>query len=323
MSSTTLATVASGIALIAGAVFGAWLTGWFTVRVKQRQRVQQRRAEVYVDLLAWIGARMPYLRSEPHAPAGANGRGGEGSDGTQVHSREATRQTAQAPADPAMLLRESARLAAQALAQLVVVAPARAEPGEGAGPAQLARQPSADEAVAVAQAPSAIGSAAPAVKKRTTCPDASAMLARVATDPDTEYFISLQARVAVFASHDMARAFDNWVDAYRLVRSQAHPDCEQHPDGWLVSRIADLRPDCASSALRALVYERSTRRKILYHMPPGDPNRKVRRYFIRRRIGIAFWFRTTIRRRHDACDGLPGGLTRAVELCAAEELRKG
>lgn len=57
----TSSIVIPAIAAVAGAAFGAALSGYLTIRLKAVKRVQQRRAEVYVDMMAWIGARMPGL----------------------------------------------------------------------------------------------------------------------------------------------------------------------------------------------------------------------------------------------------------------------
>ena len=53
--------VIPAVAAVAGAALGAALSGYLSIRLKARKRVQKRRAEVYVDMLAWIGARMPEL----------------------------------------------------------------------------------------------------------------------------------------------------------------------------------------------------------------------------------------------------------------------
>jgi hypothetical protein len=52
----------AAVAGVVGGVAGALLTGWFGIRVKRLKRVQQRRAEVYVDMLAWIAPRTQKLR---------------------------------------------------------------------------------------------------------------------------------------------------------------------------------------------------------------------------------------------------------------------
>ena len=53
--------VIPAVAAVAGAALGAALSGYLSIRLKARKRVQKRRAEVYVDMLAWVGARMPEL----------------------------------------------------------------------------------------------------------------------------------------------------------------------------------------------------------------------------------------------------------------------
>jgi hypothetical protein len=47
------------LGLLGGAAFGALLTGYFTIRQKAVARVQKRRVAVYIDMLAWIGTRLP------------------------------------------------------------------------------------------------------------------------------------------------------------------------------------------------------------------------------------------------------------------------
>jgi len=48
-------------AFFSGAVVAAIVTGAFTVFVKKQKRVQERRAEVYVDVLGWTGTRVQQL----------------------------------------------------------------------------------------------------------------------------------------------------------------------------------------------------------------------------------------------------------------------
>jgi hypothetical protein len=283
MNSTTLAALISGIG---GAAFGAWLTGWFTVLVKKRKRVQQRRAEVYVDVLAWIGARMAWLASqqaglggpqatESKSPAGLPAREGNGAAPVPA-------PPVPAPPVPGPPVQEPVRLAGLAgLGQLLTQASARL------AVLDVPPQP------AVAPAPDA--------KKRTTCPDSRSMLLE-ASDPGTEYFISLQARVAVFASHDMARAFDKWVDAYRIVRTEGPEEPR-------------------AAALSGLVHHGSAGRK-LKDLPSRDHRDRVR--LIKRvSVRVSGWVRTKALRQRDFSDGLSGCLTRVVEFCASEELRKG
>ncbi|HXW46819.1 MAG TPA: hypothetical protein VEL03_18660 [Streptosporangiaceae bacterium] len=241
MNSTTEAALWSGAALVGGAVLGAWLTGWFTVRVKRRKRVQERRAELYVDILAWVGARMPWLVWEQARMSGKNGP----------------------------------------------------EPAEGQ------KLPEPDAATAQVN------------KKRTSYPDTRSIAGRTSTDPDTPYFVSLRARVAVFASHDMARAFDNWVDAYGLTLPAAAEECCERHQKLGKERIADPPADCRSSALRAIAYDRSTGHGVKATPEDRERYKKTR----------LFWLRTKFSKERP--DGLPGYLTKAVELCASEELRKG
>lgn len=57
-----MASVASLLgAFFTGAVVAAVVTGAFTVFVKKQKRVQERRAEVYVDILGWTGTRVQKL----------------------------------------------------------------------------------------------------------------------------------------------------------------------------------------------------------------------------------------------------------------------
>jgi hypothetical protein len=57
-----MASVASILgAFSTGAVGAAVVTGAFTVFVKKQKRVQERRAEVYVDILGWTGTRVQKL----------------------------------------------------------------------------------------------------------------------------------------------------------------------------------------------------------------------------------------------------------------------
>jgi hypothetical protein len=243
MNSTLEAALWSGAALVGGAVLGAWLTGWFTIRVKRRKRVQERRAELYVDLLAWIGTRMPRLKWE------LNGK-------------------------------------------------------KGPEPAAGQEFPEPDSA------------SAQAAKKRILFPDTRAMAKPTCTDPETPYFVSLRARVAVLASHDMARAFDNWVDAYSLTLPDAavgcckrHKELSKEPAGRLA---VDPPADCRTSALRAVVYDRSTGKQVKATPEVRKRYKKTPRFWLWTKLG-----------KHDLHDGLPGYLTRAVELCASQELRKG
>jgi hypothetical protein len=99
MTSTESLLVTAAVALIGGAWLGALISGWFSLRLKARKRVQDRRALVYVDMLAWVGRRVPLSpeqersaraenaahRAGLHADAQATGAdgdtGGSGSDG--------------------------------------------------------------------------------------------------------------------------------------------------------------------------------------------------------------------------------------------------
>jgi hypothetical protein len=57
----TSSIVIPAVAVVAGAALGAAVSGYLTIQLKAMKRWQKRRAEVYVDMLAWIGARMPEL----------------------------------------------------------------------------------------------------------------------------------------------------------------------------------------------------------------------------------------------------------------------
>jgi hypothetical protein len=54
MSSTTTLILSLLGGLLGGTAAGAGLTGWLAIRQQRRKRVQKRRAEVYVEMLAWI-----------------------------------------------------------------------------------------------------------------------------------------------------------------------------------------------------------------------------------------------------------------------------
>jgi hypothetical protein len=54
------------ISLVGGAAAGSALTGWFAISQKAKARIQRRRSEVYVDMLAWIGVRITLMAGEEH-----------------------------------------------------------------------------------------------------------------------------------------------------------------------------------------------------------------------------------------------------------------
>jgi hypothetical protein len=72
--SDTSSIVIPAIAAVAGAALGTALSGYFTIRQKARSRVQKRRAEVYVDMLAWTGARLPELARKAETLTGIPAR---------------------------------------------------------------------------------------------------------------------------------------------------------------------------------------------------------------------------------------------------------
>jgi hypothetical protein len=58
MSSSTVAIVSAIIGLIGGTAVGAWLTGSLTIKQKRISRRQKKRADAYVEALAWIKSMM-------------------------------------------------------------------------------------------------------------------------------------------------------------------------------------------------------------------------------------------------------------------------
>jgi hypothetical protein len=54
------------ITLVEGAAAGSALTGWFAISQKAKARVQRRRSEVYVDMLAWIEVRVALMGGQLH-----------------------------------------------------------------------------------------------------------------------------------------------------------------------------------------------------------------------------------------------------------------
>jgi hypothetical protein len=234
-----------------GVVVGAVLTGWFGITQTRQKRVQERRAEVYVDVLAWIWTRMPVLQG---------------------------RLLARAPEPVA----------------------------ENSWPAS--------------------GPDFPATKKRTTLPTPEAILSTENTDPKTPFFVTLRSRVAVFASHDMARAFDRWVAAYKLTLKGTDESCRDHS-----RKAPEICPDdCVRCALLALVTEgvsgtpRPIMRKWTTSRARPTETTKDSVYKINTdlyRQSITLW--AILGRQQDLLDGQPGCLTKAVAGCASEELRRG
>jgi hypothetical protein len=173
-------------------------SGWWAIRLKRVKRTQRRRAEVYVDVLAWVGAR--------------------------------TRQWL--------------------------------DPPPGADAAQLPEPP----------------------EDRKTDPHkvATNLMTRE-TDPGSPFFVALRARLVAFGSHDMTRAFDDWVVAYRQLSGSDE-------------NLRKLKP----TKYRRLFGEHPLR-------------------FMAARP-IESWKRLRDPGRPDEEDGC---LTRAIERCASAELRKG
>lgn len=62
--SASSSTVDLAIGVLGGAAVGAFLTGLVSIHLQQKALVQSRRAEVYVDALSWIGARVPQLAKQ-------------------------------------------------------------------------------------------------------------------------------------------------------------------------------------------------------------------------------------------------------------------
>jgi type II secretory pathway pseudopilin PulG len=242
-----------------GVVAGGALTGWFGIRVKKRQRVQQRRAEVYVDMLTWIGTRMP----KPW----------------QVRLEAATSSAKET----------------------------KSAPDQGA---MRGRSHSPDIAVNF-----------PDTKPRTTFPDPEAVDANNdKTGLCTPFFVTLRARVAAFGSHDMARAFDRWAEAYRIVLAGSGTKCPNHPtpdfDDPKLHYRKYQKPDCKNSA-----------QQRLNPISVEKPDRSWHQTLVYWRTDIRFWHRLCFLLKHrvdsSLPDGKPGCLTDAIEQCASKELRKG
>jgi hypothetical protein len=209
------------LGLLGGAAFGALLTGYFTIRQKAVARVQKRRVAVYIDMLAWIGTRLP-----EHVP----------------YSKAIDTDKNVTVPDPAA-----------------------------------------------------------------TDPDTKQ------TDPDTRFFVTLRARVAAFGSHDMARAFDRWTAAYRMVVQDPEPGCTNHSDQGEPKFHNQIRskPDCKRSAQRAL-WSVPTHAVIPWR-------RRALKMLAPERIGFVLCRK--IDSGHPDRD--QGCLTKAIEFCASKELRKG
>jgi len=217
------------IAAVAGVALGAALSGYFTIRLKAQERVQERRAEVYVDMLAWIGARMPRLALMQELL----NRGATSGDSRSKDS---------AP-------------------DIEITFP----------------------------------------DSKSTFPDVAAVDPHTHnTDPGSPFFMTLRARVVAFASHDMARAFDHWTEAYRETLSDSN---------CIESKAA------LSDLVLPSTYGRNSREVS------GMKHSEIERLAWARKISPVSW----IKRRIDpgVPDDNPGTLTRAIENCASSELRKG
>jgi hypothetical protein len=222
------------LAFAGGTAVGAGVTGWFTVQVKRTRRVQKRRAKVYIDMLAWINARMPMLR-------------------------------AKAEQEPV--------------------------PAHEASSADL----------------------------KGTYPDPEASGSPETTDPpDKPYFRTLRARVVAFGSHDTARAFDSWTEAYLKVLNgeENEPWCETIGKAG-VEEV---------SYLQAIVVPPSPVPPFHAKEPEisrWEKHRVFKRDF--KRLNGMGWLPIWVAMRIDP--GLPkpepGGLTMAIERCVSNELRKG
>jgi hypothetical protein len=115
----------------------------------------------------------------------------------------------------------------------------------------------------------------------------------------SNYFAALRAQVVTFGTHDMARAFDRWVNAYsEVLRDGKDSACLR----------LDAKHEKASENTRTALAG-MTCYNAIFPNPGGDP-----------RPGTT----NPVRRWHrDVPDELPGCLTRAVENCASWELRHG
>ncbi len=114
------------------------------------------------------------------------------------------------------------------------------------------------------------------------------------TGLDSAYFMTLRAQVMTFGSHDVARAFDRWVYAYRKVQARQGDATWDLPEGV----------DRASSVLAGMTFNDaifpSAKDPVLgtsnpkgFRLDAGHPEKR------------------------------DGSLTRAVECCISYELRRG
>jgi hypothetical protein len=110
------------------------------------------------------------------------------------------------------------------------------------------------------------------------------------TGPDSKYHATLRGRIVAFGSHDMTRAFDRWTEAYRMILAgNGNLPCHVDPEGSeAYKRVIGLTYKEAIVPDNKLPGTANPQ-----HRDPGFP------------------------------DGRPGCLTRAIEVCASRELRKG
>ena len=121
------------------------------------------------------------------------------------------------------------------------------------------------------------------------------------TGLDSNYFATVRAQIITFGSHDMSRAFDRWTDAFGKVISG-------HKDELF---ILDAKINESSSARKKASRELE---KLTYYEAifPADGDRNPGTTNPPVDVEDAGF-----------PDGKPGCLTRAVECCAAWELRTG
>jgi hypothetical protein len=216
MSSTASVVLSAFLGLLGGTAGGAVLTGWFSIRQQQLRRVQKRRADTYMEMLAWVRWRTTML-APPPATSGPPAAGVD-------------------------------------------------DPGtELGGSTTKPQDPSTKGAFAYTDATNSDG-----------------------TGPDSRYFVTLRAHIIAFGSHDMARAFDRWTEAYRMVLG-GHGDDGCSLDPKVKKVLRKLKYMTA-------IFPDNTRPGT------GNPSRRGDRGFP---------------------DGDPGCLTRALECCASHELRRG
>jgi hypothetical protein len=115
---------------------------------------------------------------------------------------------------------------------------------------------------------------------------------------DSHYFLTLRAQVVTFGTHDMARAFDRWVNAFKEVQANGG-NAALKLDPQLEKEPKKTREALKKMTCHAAIF-------------PGDQD-KIH-------PGT-----TNPKRRRDPGrpDTDPGCLTRAVECCASWELRRG